>query len=212
MKELSFGQMVDVLIAAHNEEKTIGPVVEACSGAQHVDNVYVVADKCSDKTASIASKAGASVISCDFGNKGSAVYTGLAGCGDHVLLVDADLIGLRSDHVESLALVHPYSMVVGVRGKEVHRLKSMAPFGDMPIGGERRLPKELILEADINGSGYRMEMKINKCAKRNFIPVHYVWMDGVSQVTQYKKWSLRESIYHDVARWKDVINELVVRR
>ena len=201
---------VDVIIAAHNEEKTIKAVVDACKGAPSINNIFVVADNCNDATALFASASGATVINVDRGNKGSAVHAGLHACsGDHVLLIDADLEGLRPDHVENLATRHPWSMVVGVRGKEVHKLKSILPIGDMPIGGERRLPRELLLESGIDGSGYRMEMKINKCAKQNFVPVDYVWMDGVSQVTQYKKWDFRESIKKDFIRWKDVFNELI---
>ncbi len=203
---------VTVLIAAHNEEKTIGEVVKACLGAPSVNNVWVMADKCDDSTVAVASAAGARVLNVYHGNKGSAVFDGLLACGDHVLLMDADLEGLRPDHVESLATQHPYSMVVGIRGKEVHRLKSMMPFGDMPIGGERRVPRDLLFEASINGSGYRMEMRINKCAKKNFVPIDYVWMDGVGQVTQYKKWDFRESVRKDVTRWKDVFAELVNSR
>ena len=203
---------VTVLIAAHNEEKTIGEVVKACLGAPSVNNVWVVADKCDDTTANVAYKAGGRIIKTPYGNKGSAVYEALHHCNDYVLLMDADLEGLRPDHVENLATQHPYSMVVGIRGKEVHRLKSMMPFGDMPIGGERRVPRDLLFEANINGSGYRMEMKINKCAKKNFVPVDYVWMDGVGQVTQYKKWDFRESVIKDVTRWKDVFAELVNSR
>ena len=203
---------VDVLIAAHNEEKTIGDVVKACLGAPSVNHVRVVADKCDDSTIHVASKAGAMILEVPYGNKGSAVNEGIRNCHDYVLLIDADLVGLRSDHVESLATQYPYSMVVGIRGKEIHRLKSMMPFGDMPIGGERRVPRYLLKEAFLEGSGYRMEMKINKCAKKNFVPVDYVWMDGVGQVTQYKKWDFRESVIKDVTRWKDVFAELVNSR
>ena len=63
---------VDVLIAAHNEEKTIGDVVKACLEAPSVNNVWVVADKCDDSTIHVAHKAGAMILEVPYGNKGSA--------------------------------------------------------------------------------------------------------------------------------------------
>jgi glycosyltransferase involved in cell wall biosynthesis len=200
---------VDVLIPAHNEERTIGDIVKACKSANWVNNVYVVADLCSDNTVHEAHKYGATVLETSKGNKADAVHLGAQHCDEYILLLDGDLVGLLPRHVETLATKHPWSMVVGIRGKEVGKLKTIPPIGRNPIGGERRLPKQLLMDANIAGSGYRMEVRLNKTAKSNFVPIDYVWLDGVGQIKQYGKWGFKESFRKDITRWKDVVSETI---
>lgn len=60
MPEKSFA----LVVAAHNEEKVIGPLVENLLGMDYpreLFDVYVIADNCTDQTALIAKKSGANV-------------------------------------------------------------------------------------------------------------------------------------------------------
>jgi UDP-N-acetylglucosamine---dolichyl-phosphate N-acetylglucosaminyltransferase len=82
------------LIAAFNEERSVGQVVRAT--AAHVSNVVVVDDGSTDATALRAREAGAIVLAHGRNlGKGSAVRTGLtyvlAQPYTHVLFLDADL-------------------------------------------------------------------------------------------------------------------------
>jgi glycosyltransferase involved in cell wall biosynthesis len=84
---------VCALIAAFNEEPSIGAVVEGVR--RFVPDVVVVDDGSTDRTAACAAAAGAFVLTRpDNGGKGVAVRAGLdhvlAGNYSHVLLIDAD--------------------------------------------------------------------------------------------------------------------------
>jgi biofilm PGA synthesis N-glycosyltransferase PgaC len=59
-----------VLIPAHNEEDSIAELVDACLEQPYpIDEVIVVADSCSDRTALRASEAGARVVEVDYQDK-----------------------------------------------------------------------------------------------------------------------------------------------
>jgi glycosyltransferase involved in cell wall biosynthesis len=84
---------VCALIAAFNEERSIGAVVEGVR--RFVPDVVVVDDGSTDRTAALAAAAGAFVLTRpQNGGKGRAVRTGLdhvlAGEHSHVLLIDGD--------------------------------------------------------------------------------------------------------------------------
>lgn len=82
------------LIAAYNEEPTIAAVLEGSRAV--LDDIVVVDDGSSDRTAVIAERAGARVLRHPSNEgKGVAVRTGLAevlsGAFTHVLFIDADM-------------------------------------------------------------------------------------------------------------------------
>ena len=84
---------VCALIAAFNEERSVGAVVEGVR--RFVPDVVVVDDGSTDRTAACAAAAGATVLTRPGnGGKGAAVRAGLdhvlAGEHSHVLLIDAD--------------------------------------------------------------------------------------------------------------------------
>lgn len=88
------------LVAAYNEERTIGSVLE--QARPHLDDVVVVDDGSDDDTAALAERAGARVLRHPANEgKGVAVRTGLAevlkGDFTHVLFIDADLQHKPSD-------------------------------------------------------------------------------------------------------------------
>jgi poly-beta-1,6-N-acetyl-D-glucosamine synthase len=62
---------IAVLIPAHNEEATIGELVRAClDQAYPIEQLIVVADSCTDRTADVARQAGATlVLETDFKDK-----------------------------------------------------------------------------------------------------------------------------------------------
>lgn len=85
---------LSVIIAAHNEVKTIGPLVRRLSQWQRRPEVIVVANGCTDGTARIAKRNGARVIR--FSHKlgpdiGRAIGLSIA-TGDYFLVMDADML------------------------------------------------------------------------------------------------------------------------
>jgi len=95
---------VAAIIPAFNEERTIGDVVAAVKHSGLVDNVVVVSDGSRDATGHAARAHGARVIELiENLGKGGAIAAGLAATDARViLLLDGDLLGLTSRHVEDL--------------------------------------------------------------------------------------------------------------
>ncbi|MGH8908810.1 MAG: glycosyltransferase [Egibacteraceae bacterium] len=83
---------VSVIVPAHNEQATIEQTVRSCLRQTHpVEQVIVVADNCTDATAALARRAGATVIEGKGGSKAAAQNLALPHvAGDLVLAIDAD--------------------------------------------------------------------------------------------------------------------------
>ena len=95
---------VSVIIPAYNEAETIGKVIEVVQKTSIVNEIIVVDDGSSDKTAQIARNHGVTVISHSTNlGKGSALKTGLKNSKhDIVAFIDADLNNLTSNQIEKI--------------------------------------------------------------------------------------------------------------
>ena len=98
--------MISAVIPAHNEEKTIGGVINALKEAG-IGEIIVVDDGSSDTTAQIAEGLQAKVIKQKKrSGKGAAIKKGIkSASGEVIVFVDADLIGL--DHKKIVKLITP---------------------------------------------------------------------------------------------------------
>ncbi|MGH7963449.1 MAG: glycosyltransferase [Candidatus Binatia bacterium] len=83
---------VAVIVPAHNEEASIGQTVRSCLAQSYpIEQIIVVADNCTDATAVLASRAGATVIEGKGGSKAKAQNLALPSVvSDLVLAIDAD--------------------------------------------------------------------------------------------------------------------------
>jgi len=95
------------IIPAYNEEETIRDVVAAVVASPLVDQVIVISDGSTDRTAEIARGAGAHLVHelPRRGGKGAAMLHGITHTDAPIIaFFDADLKGLNPDHVERLML------------------------------------------------------------------------------------------------------------
>jgi len=94
------------IIPARDEASRVKTVVEVALKSPLITGGVWVVDNCSkDDTAQVAKMAGANVLVCAKPGKGDAVAYAvkcLAAHNDTILMLDADLKGLRQDHLEKL--------------------------------------------------------------------------------------------------------------
>ena len=161
--------MYDVIIPARDEERTVAQVVLAAMQARGVSNVIVVDDHSADGTAQAARDAGARVIgSGGRHDKALALATGVAASTARtIVFFDADIIGVRPEHIEALAepVLQGYSMCAGLvdygpRNAVYLRLP--------PISGMRAIRREIfdsIPERKLDR--YNIEALLNSTVVRN---------------------------------------------
>jgi len=169
------------LIAAYNEERHVAEEVKGA--ARHVSAVLVDDDGSTDRTASRAAAAGATVVAHDSNQgKGCAVRTGLShvlrGPYSHVLLLDADM---QHDPDEIPKLVECAARGVGdfvVGEREFSRTAMPAPrfysnvigsrilsyFVGATIGdsqsGFRLIRADLLRKVQLTATGYEIETEM----------------------------------------------------
>jgi glycosyltransferase involved in cell wall biosynthesis len=110
------GKSVSVVIPAYNEEATIADVVRDFAGHASVDEVVVVDNNCADRTAELATGAGARVVRESAPGYGHALRRGLnEATGDLLVLVEADGSFKARDLSKFLAYLEEGTMVLGTR-------------------------------------------------------------------------------------------------
>ena len=158
-----------VLIPAYNEADHVARVVGAAKATGYA--VWVVDDGSEDATAACARKAGAEVLTLpENQGKGGAVFAGAAHIvAEVIVFIDADLLGLRPEHIMALAepvLAGRATMTRGVftggrwRTTTAQRLTPQ-------LSGQRAVVRERLLEVPgLAKSRYGVEVLITEHAKR----------------------------------------------
>lgn len=95
---------ITAIIPAHNEEQTVSDVVGVLKQSKDINEIIVVSDGSTDKTAEVSKNAGATVYSLpNQGGKGEALMHALKKTdADIIVFFDADLIGLNNRSVSKL--------------------------------------------------------------------------------------------------------------
>jgi len=212
---------ISVIIPAYNEEHSIGIVVKEVPSV--VNEVVVVNNNSTDKTAEVAEAAGATVLFEPFQGYGAACLQGIEYLKykqpDIVVFIDGDF----SDYPEELEkLVDPiikddYDFILGSRVMGEHekgalpiqsRLGSIVAgllmnvfwnvkYTDLGPFRAIKFDKLLQLEMEDKWYGWTIEMQI-KAAYKNFkikeLPVKYRRRIGKSKITGTVKGTLMASI------------------
>ena len=202
-----------VLIPAFDEADTVASVVRIARAAR-VGPVLVVDDGSSDATADVARRAGADVLQLEENRgKGGAVAAGADARDEEVVvLIDADLTGLRAEHVRALArpvLAGQADMSRGVfsRGRwTTTAAQHIAP----QLNGQRSVLRERLLEVPgLAESRYGIEVAItNHAASASWTCVD-VPLIGVSQVTKEAKRGLLRGVVVRFKMYGEIVRQLV---
>jgi len=208
---------VTCIIPAYNEASRIAAVLQAVVGHPEIDEVIVVDDGSSDGTAEVAATVpGARLIRQDR-NRGKtwAVTTGLeAARHTHVLLVDADLLGLGAEHLS--ALIRP---VVGGHADISISLRDNAPWVWRAIGldyisGERVLARDLLLgqiEALRGLPRFGLEVYMNRLCISQSARIAVVRWNGVKSPYKNKKYGVVKGLRADVRMMGDIFRSVPPR-
>jgi glycosyltransferase involved in cell wall biosynthesis len=175
---------VAAIVAAYNEEQTIGAVVRTLVASRLFRDVIVVSDGSVDRTADIARAEGASLVHQFPTNKGKgdAMRYGVSQTdADILLFCDADLIGLTPQHLHQIldpVVEGRYAMNIGLiaRGPLLTRLERHLPL----ISGQRALRREIfesLPEAFFHG--YMIETGMNRVCRYTRQPRGVVVLHGL---------------------------------
>ena len=184
---------IAAVVPAYNEEARIGEVLRALLAAPELAEIVVVNDGSRDGTAAVARQF-RTVRALDLPEnrgKGAAMRCGaLAAKAEVLLFLDADLIGLRPQHVSDLlrpVLCRDAEMTVGVfRGGRL--ATDLSHFLVSYISGQRALSRELFLAIPgITAARSGVETTITRYVKRRGLRVRNVAMHGVTHPMKEEK-------------------------
>ncbi|SEF45550.1 Glycosyltransferase involved in cell wall bisynthesis [Caloramator fervidus] len=198
------------VIPAYNEEKTIGKIIDVVKNINLIEKIIVVSDGSSDNTADIAKERGAHVIELEKNlGKGAAVKVGIENSeSDVILLLDADLIGLKEKHVYDLLLPifsDEADMTIGVfvNGRFATDLaQKIAPF----LSGQRGVKKDILNKIDkIDITKYGIEIALTKYAKKYNYRVRNVELPDLTHIMKEEKLGFKEGFKARLRMYKDII-------
>lgn len=205
-----------VLIPALDEADRIVPVIEAALAAGR-GPVLVVDDGSRDGTADVASAAGAQVLRLPANvGKGGALAAGADAVDAEVLiLLDADLTGLRAEHVRALAdpvlggqVDMTRGVFVGARAATT-TAQRLAPA----LAGQRALRRERLLSVPgLAESRFGVEILLTRSAARGAWRYQDVTLDGVAQVMKEEKRGVVRGLTARAAMYRDVVRAWWRRR
>lgn len=203
---------VAIIIPAYNEAARLPAVLEAAMRSKLAREIIVVSDGSVDGTATVArSYPGVRVLELPFNmGKGGAMCAGAASTRCEILaFVDADLDGLRPDHIDSIIkpiLAGEADMCIGVfRGGKFwsDTAQRITPY----ISGQRALRRHLVDNIPfLTEVRMGVEVAINTYARRTKARVLRVVLRGVSNTFKERKMGLvkgtaaRAKMYAEIGR------------
>ncbi|MDI3327214.1 MAG: glycosyltransferase family 2 protein [Alicyclobacillaceae bacterium] len=201
--------MLSLIIPAYNEEDRIGPVLDAVLAAGVFHEVIVVDDGSSDRTAEVARRKGVEVLQLpENRGKGAAVEAGLSVArGEIIGFLDADLVGLRPEHVR--ALVEPVvngeaDMTMGLFGGgrlSTDLAQRLAPV----LTGQRVLRREFLAIPDLAGARYGIEVMLHKHVKERGARILEVPLDDVTHHIKEEKLGWRKGVAARLRMYWDIL-------
>lgn len=211
---------VSVVVPAYNEEQQIEAVLKPVVQAKKEDlikEVIVVDDGSEDGTARVVKNCAASVELIELPqNKGKAyaMDQGVkqANC-PHILFLDADLIGLRVDHVGKMIDTYRKSdcqMVVGIfQGGRLNTDLSQR-FLSSHLSGQRILPKQFWLENVKDPEGFEAEITLfGKALSRKDVKTKRIKLQGLSHVLKEEKKGLLKGLQERLKMYCHVVRGFI---
>ncbi len=201
---------IAAIIPAFNEAKTIGAIIKVLKRVNIIDTVIVVSDGSTDKTAEVSLRYGVTVIELpENRGKGAAMKVGLDSTeADIILFLDADLIGLVSEHVFSLLLpVMEGStvMTVGIfkKGRLTTDLaQKVAPY----LSGQRAIRRTVLEKIpDMEIARFGVEIALTKHIKSQKNEVKKIMLPDMSHVMKEEKLGIIKGLAARIKMYWEII-------
>lgn len=183
----------DVLIPCYNEEKHLSQLLAVITTSPYVAQCIVVDDGSIDNSAMVARKyKNVTLIKLPNNEgKGSALRAGLEQVTTPaVLLFDADLYGLRSEHITMMVQTyerHPDGLVIGLTDKS-NSAQNWLRENVLPlISGQRMLSTNNLRQVlkETLSNGYGIEPYMNYYFRKHHTTI--LTLSGVNDIPKYRK-------------------------
>lgn len=188
---------VTAVVPVYNEEKTVKSVLEALVSSNKINKLIVVDSGSTDNTPNIIKKFKVKIVTLKKPKgKGYAIKVGTNNISTEVILFfDADLIGLKKEHVDKLlepVIDEGAAMVIGLRDKGNFIANTIMPYFPL-TGGERAILTKEFMKIRKNPliEGWGLESVMNDYCKKKKLKVVKVMLDGMDHIgLQTKKHGL----------------------
>ncbi len=208
---------VSVVVPAYNEAGRIGAVLEPILGSRLVAEVIVVDDGSEDSTADEASRFPVRLVRLpENRGKAAALDAGVSAAKHDVFLfLDADLVNLRTEHVDRLIRTYvdqDLDMAVGVFA-DGRRNTDLAQRINPYASGQRVLPRRLWERAkeNVHEMNFGIEIALSKLAAKEGWKKEYVKLDGVTHVLKEEKRGFAKGVADRLRMYGDMIKWLFKR-
>ena len=204
---------ISVIIPAYNEEITIADVIKTVKNVPEIHDIIVVSDGSTDDTVAIARGLNVDVYQMKENiGKGGAIKRGFEKTDSDILLfLDADLIGLKHEHV--YALINPIrentaDMTLGIFTQG--RLLTDLPQFLMPyLSGQRAIRRQIIdAIPNMDLLKYGLELAITKVVKKYDYRVSKIKLHNLTQRIKEEKYGLVEGAKKRLQMYFDIVKQL----
>lgn len=205
---------ISCLIPAYNEELTIKKVLEDVKSSGVFDEIVVVNDGSTDRTYTIL-KNEKDIVFIDLEHnvgKGGAVWAGLRkATGDIIVMLDADLIGIKKEHLNRLldpVLSGKADVCVGIIQHKKRWWMSFSQFVSSDLSGQQAFRKALVEDANIKDTRFGVEIALKNHFKKKGAKTIKIFLRGVGHLMKEQKMGLEEGLKHRGKMYKEVGMEM----
>lgn len=207
---------ITAIIPAYNEESRIERVIVPVLETDIISNIIVVDDGSQDSTSSVVSNFNVDLVRMPQNRgKAEAIKEGIKYCKDKsdiIVLLDADLIGLTSNHVKALVLPvfeKNIDMTIGVF-KSGRYITDLAQLIAPNLSGQRAIKLSIACEIiNMNVEGYCIEAAFFQLIKKYNLNVENVILENLTHVIKEEKVGLIKGISWRFQMYKDIVKYLI---
>lgn len=205
------------IIASYNENPRILKVLDVVNKVKSISEIICVDDGSIDNTAQIAKAHFPNIqVAIHTSNKGKveAIRTGLeASINDSLLLLDSDLVGLKTEEIEKALSVFRNNkidcLIMLTRADKYNRLVRKIFKGTSYVAGNRVIRKEIlsnILE-DKTLYGYGLEVAENKYLFKHKCSIARFQLSA-TDLGKIFKYGLIKGTIGEIKMWKEIFSSV----